>query len=265
MIPLAKKPVRRGKFAEIAVFLGMSVCLAAGAANADFDSGIAAFERGDYRTALGDLEPLARAGNGAAGYYVGRIFAEGRGTPADRVQAYKWFTCAVATGVSSPEIPARSARERVAAALGPDDIRRASALAQAECGAGAGAMATRKTDPMVVYRPKRDGFFETVLLFAGDLTIWGLLTVASLFDLPGLRTFVVRLYESYQVWLVVVISLIWWALLVRVMVIVASAMSSSAPNPVRGSTAPGDQPVGPIRKLYQRLFSDDNDDLSARR
>ena len=264
MISLSNKPARRRKFGEIAVFLAMSVWLAAGAARADFDSGVAAFERGDYATALGELEPLARAGNGAAAYHVGRMFAEGRGKPADLVQAYKWFTCAIATGVSGSEIPARHARERVSAALGQEDIRRATTLAQTECGAGASAPAAKKTDPMVVYRPKRDGVLETVFLFAGDLTIWGLLTVASLFDLPGLRNFVVRLYESYQVWLVVVISFVWWGLLVRVMVIIASAMGTSGPNSMRGSTKPGEQPVGPIRKLYKRLFTDDQNGASGR-
>ena len=102
------------------------------------------------------------------------------------------------------------------------------------------------------------------MLFAGDLTIWGLLTVASLFDLPGLRNFVVRLYESYQIWLVVVISFVWWGLLVRVIMIIALATGSGGLNPMRVPTKPGEQAAGAIRKLYKRLFTDEDKGTSGR-
>ncbi|MDI7860355.1 sel1 repeat family protein [Rhizobiaceae bacterium n13] len=59
---------------------------------------LAAAQAGDYDTALGIWEPLARAGNGRAQNNIGACFAEGLGVPADRGLALKWLRLAAEAG-----------------------------------------------------------------------------------------------------------------------------------------------------------------------
>lgn len=57
-------------------------------ANADFDAGMAAYQRGDYATALRELKPLAEQGNAEAPPLVGVQNDNGHGLPQDYVLAY---------------------------------------------------------------------------------------------------------------------------------------------------------------------------------
>jgi TPR repeat protein len=52
-------------------------------AGKEFEEGRAAYERGDYATAIKKLRPLAEAGNAEAQFYLGAMYAEGRGVPQD--------------------------------------------------------------------------------------------------------------------------------------------------------------------------------------
>lgn len=60
-------------------------------ARADFDAGFAAYDQGDYATALEHWLPLAEAGDGAAQNWLGRMYAFGKGVPRDVEQAMIWF------------------------------------------------------------------------------------------------------------------------------------------------------------------------------
>lgn len=53
------------------------------AAWADFDDGVAAFERGDYAVALREFETLGRQGHARAQFNVGLIYDLGHGVPSD--------------------------------------------------------------------------------------------------------------------------------------------------------------------------------------
>ena len=47
----------------------------------DFQKGLAAYESGDYATALREWKPLAKQGNADAQYNLGLMYANGQGVP----------------------------------------------------------------------------------------------------------------------------------------------------------------------------------------
>lgn len=61
------------------------------ATGADFAAGTAAYEKGDYATALKEWEPLAKAGGSAAQFNLGLLYYDGRGVPQDFAEAARWF------------------------------------------------------------------------------------------------------------------------------------------------------------------------------
>jgi len=67
-------------------------------ARADFAAGLAAYRAGDYAAALAEWGPAARAGEAAAQYGIGLMFAEGRGFARDPVAAARWFEKAAEQG-----------------------------------------------------------------------------------------------------------------------------------------------------------------------
>src|SRR5688572_6216113 len=60
---------------------------------ADVDAGSRAFEAGDYREALAQLQPLA-AHDATAAYYVGLAYWEGKGIERNPKVAVSWFAVA---------------------------------------------------------------------------------------------------------------------------------------------------------------------------
>ncbi len=63
------------------------------------EEGAAAYQRGDYATALRLLRPLAEQGDAAAQNNLGVISANGRGVPQDDAEAAKWFRLAAEQGL----------------------------------------------------------------------------------------------------------------------------------------------------------------------
>jgi uncharacterized protein len=55
-----------------------------------YEDGEAAYERGDYATAIRYWRPLADDGNAAAQTIVGAMYAAGQGVPQDYAQAFFW-------------------------------------------------------------------------------------------------------------------------------------------------------------------------------
>lgn len=255
-------PTNRVKLFAIAAALASSLA-ASEDARADLASGVAAFQQGDHARALAELEPLASGGDPTAQFYVGRIRAEAPGLQ-DYVQAYKWLSCSIGRGSATGGIGARLLREQIALSLDTTNLREAQRLARDECGVefgiGLGSLAERE-----IYFPNRDGMVETVTLFAGDLTIWGLLTIAKAFGIEWLQKMVASLYESYQVWLVAFFSLVWWGLFIRIIVVIARAMGNQPlvelREPTFGDTKDqdkGKQQPRPTRQIMRRLFGDDD-------
>lgn len=60
-------------------------------ANADFDEGVAAYERGDYATALREWRPLAEQGHANARFKLGLMYTKRQGMPQDYEVAAQWY------------------------------------------------------------------------------------------------------------------------------------------------------------------------------
>ena len=60
-------------------------------ATAGFDDGLAAYNRGDYDTALREVMPLAVAGDSRARALIGMMYVDGEGVPQDDAEALRWF------------------------------------------------------------------------------------------------------------------------------------------------------------------------------
>ncbi len=64
----------------------------------DFQKGIAAYESGDYATALREWKPLAEQGNADAQVHLGGMYTLGKGVPKDYKTAVKWYRLAAEQG-----------------------------------------------------------------------------------------------------------------------------------------------------------------------
>lgn len=58
----------------------------------------AAYERGDYATALTVFRPLATQGNASAQYRLGFMYFNGQGVVRDSAESQKWYRLAAAQG-----------------------------------------------------------------------------------------------------------------------------------------------------------------------
>lgn len=58
---------------------------------ADFAAGLAAYQKGDYVTALKEWRPLAEAGDAPSQYNLGILYLDGHGVPQSPAEAVKWF------------------------------------------------------------------------------------------------------------------------------------------------------------------------------
>jgi len=79
--------------ALIVVFL-----LSTTAWSADLEKGLAAFNSGDYKTAMVECLPLAEAGNAEAMFCVGQMYANGFGVEMNDELTLKWYGLAAGNG-----------------------------------------------------------------------------------------------------------------------------------------------------------------------
>ena len=70
---------------------------------ADFKTGVQAYGRGDYSTALSEFRPLAEHGQAQAQEYLGQMYANGLGVSRDYAEALHWFRLAADQGVASAQ------------------------------------------------------------------------------------------------------------------------------------------------------------------
>jgi TPR repeat protein len=76
-----------------------ALLFSAGSAWADWDDGMAAFELGDYATALQEWRPLAEQGDAEAQILIGSIYDNGaEGVPQNYTEAVKWYRMAAEQG-----------------------------------------------------------------------------------------------------------------------------------------------------------------------
>ncbi len=65
---------------------------------ADYDSAKAAFEAGDYETAIKQFLPLAKAGEARSQFNLGVMYRHGLGVPQNDAEAVKWHRRAAEQG-----------------------------------------------------------------------------------------------------------------------------------------------------------------------
>ncbi len=80
----------------------LSVTLAT-SAWAGWDEGLAAYERGNFETALEELLPLAEQGDAGALFILGLMYSKGEGVPHDYVEAMRWYRLAAEQGHSAAQ------------------------------------------------------------------------------------------------------------------------------------------------------------------
>lgn len=68
------------------------------AAAQDFNKGLKAYKQQRFAAARAEFQPLAQAGNARAQYYMGALFAQGRGVERDLDKAEGWISRAAAQG-----------------------------------------------------------------------------------------------------------------------------------------------------------------------
>ncbi|HXV25531.1 MAG TPA: SPOR domain-containing protein [Alphaproteobacteria bacterium] len=83
-----------------AILIGLCLLVARlPAAEASYETGLAAFERGDYAQALRDWLVEAEKGDARAQHNVAVIYDSGRGVTADPAEALRWYERAAAQGL----------------------------------------------------------------------------------------------------------------------------------------------------------------------
>ncbi len=70
---------------------------------AGFDEGLAAYQRGDYATALREWRPLAEQGVAEAQSRLGFMYTFGEGVPQDDAEAVKWYRKAAEQGYAKAQ------------------------------------------------------------------------------------------------------------------------------------------------------------------
>ncbi len=70
---------------------------------ADFQAGFAAWDRGDYATALREWKPLAEQGDAVAQFNIGLMYGNGRGVPQDYAEAVKWYRKSAEQGYANAQ------------------------------------------------------------------------------------------------------------------------------------------------------------------
>ncbi len=96
----------KAKFAGLALVAALCAGFTLGLtapAGAGLDEGVAAYQRGDYATALREWRPLAEQGNAAAQYNLGVMYNKGQGVPQDYGEAMKWYRKAAEQGIADAQ------------------------------------------------------------------------------------------------------------------------------------------------------------------
>lgn len=195
----------------------LALCLAilAAPAAADIAAGRAAYDHGDWATAIRELAPLAHSGDSEAQYYLGLLYAGGHGVPADPAAGLRWLACAAARStVPAERAVAIARRDRLASRVGPEARQQAAAGAVA-CGANPADLVGDTIGG--AFAPIRQGVAERSALLLGDLTIAAAIALANALSLESLRDIVLFAYAELGRLLSVALSAIWLALAFRIL------------------------------------------------
>jgi len=83
------------------LILVVSSLIAVPAIAGPYEDATKAYGRGDYKTAIRLIKPLAEQGNAKSQYNLGRMYASGQGVPQDHAKAVKWYRKAADQGDAS--------------------------------------------------------------------------------------------------------------------------------------------------------------------
>ena len=81
-----------------AILLALLMTLSSPVAAQDLQKGSAAYNAGDYATALQEWKPLAEAGEAFVQSFVGTLYENGQGVLQDYAEAVKWYRLAAEQG-----------------------------------------------------------------------------------------------------------------------------------------------------------------------
>lgn len=90
-----------------------------------FESGMYAYERRDYATALRAFNNAADNGDADAQFMLGRLYSNGYGVLQDYIQAYKWYNLAASQGQRF----ALAARDTIAERMTAEQVAKGQELA----------------------------------------------------------------------------------------------------------------------------------------
>ena len=93
---------------------------------ADWDEGRAAYERGDYATAIREWRPLAKQGYAIAQNSLGSMYRHGDGVAKDFVLAHMWYNLVAVKG----DMGSSGDRRSIARDMTPAQISEAQKLAR---------------------------------------------------------------------------------------------------------------------------------------
>jgi uncharacterized protein len=86
------------------LLVGLLLTVGGGVAFAGpFEDSVAAYQRGDYATALRLVRPLAEQGRADAQFGLGLMYHEGQGVASVDREAVKWFRLAAEQGIAGAQ------------------------------------------------------------------------------------------------------------------------------------------------------------------
>jgi peptidoglycan hydrolase-like protein with peptidoglycan-binding domain len=95
-------------------------------AQADLNAGLDAYKKKDYRTALKEFKLLADQGDADAQFFLGHMYASGKGVLQDYIKAHVWFNISAAQGNEN----AAATRDKIAERMTIQQIAKAQKLAR---------------------------------------------------------------------------------------------------------------------------------------
>jgi len=88
----------------VVVSLGLLLVVASsGCDGKGYEAGLAAFNEGDYTTALNTFRPLAEQGEAQAQFKLGVMYYQGLGVTQDNEEAVRWYRQAADQGLASAQ------------------------------------------------------------------------------------------------------------------------------------------------------------------
>lgn len=92
-------------FRILLLWLFLTLCMGwlSSLAQADFQDGLDAYDRGDYATALNEWLPMGKQGDPPVQFLLGIMYYNGKGVPQDFTEAGRWYRLAAEQGYAGAQ------------------------------------------------------------------------------------------------------------------------------------------------------------------